>query len=113
MAGAPSAAAEANPWASHIKDLFKLPDNLPIPVDDGACAHLFGTRVPSVPKIATSGDAANLGTLPRTDHLVLGLIGGIDWIYSTHGRTIEATVNLHEKGRPIAIVLEEHWMQAL
>jgi peroxiredoxin len=49
-----------------MRDLFKLPDNLPIPVDDGACAHLLGTRVPSVPLVATSGDIVNLGALPGT-----------------------------------------------
>lgn len=49
-----------------MKDLSKLPDNLPVPVDDGACAHLLGTRIPSVPLVATAGDTVNLGTLPGT-----------------------------------------------
>ena len=44
-----------------MKDLYKLPDNLPIPVDDGACAHLSGTRIPSVPLVATSGNIIDLG----------------------------------------------------
>ena len=47
-----------------MKDLSKLPDNLPVPVDDGACAHLLGTRIPSVPLVATSGDNINLGVIP-------------------------------------------------
>jgi peroxiredoxin len=50
--------------ATHMKDLSKLPDNLPVPVDDGACAHLPGTRIPTVPLVATSGDTVNLGELP-------------------------------------------------
>ena len=49
-----------------MKDLSKLPDNLPVPVDDGACAHLLGTRIPSVPLIATSGDSVDLGATPGT-----------------------------------------------
>jgi len=49
-----------------MKDLSKLPDNLPIPVDDGACAHLPGTRIPSIPLAATSGGTVNLGTLTGT-----------------------------------------------
>ncbi|KAG5638828.1 hypothetical protein H0H81_009599 [Sphagnurus paluster] len=34
-----------------------LPDNLPIPIDDGACAHLTGTTLPSIaiPSTASSG----------------------------------------------------------
>jgi len=47
-----------------MKDLSRLPDNLPIPVDDGACAHLLETRIPSVPLVSTSGDTVNLGALP-------------------------------------------------
>ena len=49
-----------------MKDLSKLPDNLPIPVDDGACGHLLGTRIPSVPLVTTSGDTVNLGALSGT-----------------------------------------------
>jgi peroxiredoxin len=49
-----------------MKDLSKLPDNLPIPVDDGACDHLLGSRIPSVSLAATSGDTVNLGALPGT-----------------------------------------------
>lgn len=46
-----------------MKDLSKLPDNLPIPVDDGACAHLLESRIPSVALDATSGGIINLGKL--------------------------------------------------
>jgi len=49
-----------------MKDLSKLPGNLPVPIDDGACTHLPGTRIPSVPLVATSGETVNLGTLPGT-----------------------------------------------
>ena len=30
-----------------MKDLNVLPDNLPVPVDDGACSHLEGMQLPS------------------------------------------------------------------
>ena len=36
-------------------DLHQLPANLPVPVDDGACDHLPGARVPSVRLQSTSG----------------------------------------------------------
>jgi peroxiredoxin len=47
-----------------MKDLSKLPENLPAPIDDGACAHLSGTRTPSVSLVATTGETVDLGTLP-------------------------------------------------
>ncbi len=37
-----------------------LPDDLPVPVDDGAAAHLLGAVVPSVPLPATTGTAIDL-----------------------------------------------------
>jgi len=49
-----------------MKDLSKLPDNLPIPIDDGACDHLLGAPIPSVPLIAASGDTVDLGATPGT-----------------------------------------------
>ncbi|MDA8092674.1 MAG: peroxiredoxin [Betaproteobacteria bacterium] len=49
-----------------MKDLSTLPENLPIPVDDGACAHLRGARMPSVPLVATSGDIVDLSARPGT-----------------------------------------------
>lgn len=49
-----------------MKDLFKVPDNLPTPVDDGACDHLQGSHLPSVSLAATSGAAVNLGSLSGT-----------------------------------------------
>jgi peroxiredoxin len=42
---------------------YELPPNLPIPVDDGACRHLSGLRVPSVPLPSTAGRVVNLGSL--------------------------------------------------
>jgi peroxiredoxin len=44
-------------------DLYQLPPDLPAPVDDGACRHLAGLAVPSVPLRATSGRIVDLSTL--------------------------------------------------
>lgn len=41
-----------------------LPDDLPVPVDDGACDHLPGMAAPSVPLPATSGQIVDLSVLP-------------------------------------------------
>src|SRR2546428_7922687 len=37
-----------------------LPPNLPVPLDDGACDHLAGARLPSVALRSTAGRSLNL-----------------------------------------------------
>ena len=41
-------------------DLYKLPDDLPVPADDGACDHLTGMAWPAVALPATSGRTVSL-----------------------------------------------------
>jgi len=41
-----------------------LPANLPIPIDDGACDHLRGLRLPEIALPATDGKVVQLMTLP-------------------------------------------------
>jgi peroxiredoxin len=45
-------------------NVYELPKGLPVPHDDGACAHLTGMRVPSVPLPSTSGAMIDLSALP-------------------------------------------------
>jgi peroxiredoxin len=42
---------------------FELPSSLPVPVDDGACAHLVGMRLPSVSLMSTAGALVDLAGL--------------------------------------------------
>ena len=42
----------------------QLPENLPVPVDDGACAHLPGKRLPDIALHATSNQCVNLRRQP-------------------------------------------------
>jgi peroxiredoxin len=44
-------------------NLYQLPNELPVPEDDGACDHLVGRAVPSISLIATSGRRVDLGAL--------------------------------------------------
>jgi len=37
-----------------------LPDNLPRPVDDGACNHLVGMELPRIKLLATDGSLIDL-----------------------------------------------------
>ena len=48
------------------KDLHTLPNNLPVPVDDGACDHLMGIVLPSVSLISTAGRTVDLSTCAGT-----------------------------------------------
>lgn len=45
-------------------NIHELPPDLPVPVDDGACAHLTGMRLPSIPLRSTSGAQVDLAQLP-------------------------------------------------
>jgi peroxiredoxin len=68
--------------ADVIHNPMVLPDNLPVPQDDGAARHLFGARLPDVALPATNGDAVNMSKLKgRT----------IVYIYPRTGRPGQAT----------------------
>jgi peroxiredoxin len=45
-------------------NLHRLPDDLPVPTDDGACAHLVGMTFPALALPATSGETITLALLP-------------------------------------------------
>jgi peroxiredoxin len=43
-----------------MHDPLDLPAGLPVPLDDDACNHLYGTRIPEVWLPSTAGDSVNL-----------------------------------------------------
>lgn len=45
-------------------NLYELPKDLPVPVDDGACDHLLGMQLPSVSLASTDGRQVDLASLP-------------------------------------------------
>jgi peroxiredoxin len=47
-------------------NLYELPRDLPVPVDDGACDHLTGMVVPSVPLRSTAGRFVDVASLAGT-----------------------------------------------
>ena len=49
---------------AETRNLLDLPADLPVPVDDGACAHLPGMRLPAIPLPATDRSLVDLSTLP-------------------------------------------------
>ena len=83
-----------------MNSLQDLPDNLPRPVDDGACDHLTGVTMPDVVLPSTKGRDVNLATLghgrkvlycyPRTGMPGEALPEGWDAIPGARGCTPQA-----------------------
>ena len=46
-------------------DVYQLPQDLPVPQDDGACDHLVAMRMPKVVLAATDGTRVDMSALPR------------------------------------------------
>jgi peroxiredoxin len=78
---------------------LELPANLPVPVDDGACDHLQGMLLPSVPLLSTAGGTVDLSTLrgrsvvycyPRTGRPDQEVPKGWDEIPGARGCTPQA-----------------------
>jgi peroxiredoxin len=44
-------------------NIYELPKDLPVPIDDGACDHLRGFKLPSIPLQSTAGRVADLSGL--------------------------------------------------
>lgn len=83
----------------HPDNLDELPENIPIPEDDGACGHLPGTRLPRLTLRSTSGDLVDLADLsgttvvycyPRTGRPDRDLPEGWDEIPGARGCTPES-----------------------
>lgn len=77
----------------------ELPGNLPVPEDDGACAHLPGKDLPDLELQATNGERVNLSRLPglkvvylypMTGRPGVGLPPGWDEIPGARGCTPES-----------------------
>jgi peroxiredoxin len=49
-----------------MKDLYTLPENLPIPRDDGACLHLVNASIPAIVLETTRNRIINLEEITKT-----------------------------------------------
>ena len=45
-----------------MKTYETMPEDLPRPIDDGACDHLIGMKLPDIDLLATDGSVVNLST---------------------------------------------------
>lgn len=71
----------------------------------------YGTRDACKTEVLSRGGQVQSSPTAKTNYLVIGLIGSTDWIHSTHGRKIEYALKLREKGLPVSVVTEEHWVK--
>ena len=89
-----------NPKDKSMTALTQLPDDLPVPVDDGAADHLAGLELPRICLPSTSGEEMNLTQLqdgrsvlyfyPLTGRPGVDLPTGWDAIPGARGCTAEA-----------------------
>lgn len=73
----------------------------------------FGPRKKCEAVITERGGTLSSSPSGKTNFLVIGMIGSTDWIHSTHGRKIEAAVDLRTNGKNIHIISEEYWTKCL
>src|SRR5215472_1311234 len=52
-------------------DLYKLPADLPVPSDDGACDHLWGRRIPPIALFSTQNAKVRLDLGPSAQWTVV------------------------------------------
>lgn len=97
-----------------------LPFNDPLPEVDLSgrfCftgEFAFGSRKDCMSQAAALGGMASKTVTMSIDYLVVGLMGSQAWAHSAWGRKIETAVRYRdEKGKPIAIIGEDHWASFL
>jgi NAD-dependent DNA ligase len=61
--------------------------------------------------VARGGEAGSL--VQSTRYLIIGVYATESWAHSSFGRKIERAVEWRDRGLPISIVSEEHWVRTL
>lgn len=74
---------------------------------------LFGTRAACERAVMQRGAMAFDGVRKNLEYLVIGTLASADWANSSHGRKIEKAVDYQNKGSPILIISEQHWIKYL
>lgn len=103
---------------SHASTL--LPLDRPAPIIDFSNKQFcltgkfcYGARSKCEGEIIYRGGKTQSNVTQKTNYLVVGLLGSTDWKHSTHGLKIKAAIELKDKGHPLSIVSEEHWVRHL
>jgi len=73
----------------------------------------YGTRRRCEDAVVDRGGATGSSVTRSTNFVVIGTLASAQWALSSYGRKIQKAVELRSEGVPIAIVSEEHWVEAL
>lgn len=74
---------------------------------------LYGTRAACERAIMKRGAMAFDNVRKNLEYLVIGTMVSQDWANTSHGRKIEKAIDYQNKGCPILIISEEHWVKHL
>ena len=98
----------------------RLPINDPLPtvIFDGRefCftgKFAYGTRARCEAEVHARGGRCASAPTGRTHYVVIGITASPAWIQSAYGTKIRDAVGLRDSGKPIAIIPEEHWVEAI
>ena len=72
-----------------------------------------GTRRDCQQAVEDRGGFIASGPSRKTDYLVIGILGSEDWIHTSYGRKIEKAIEIKQKGFNVAIISEDHWVDAV
>lgn len=70
----------------------------------------FGPRKICQTLVQELGGIVKSGVSEQLRYLIVGSIGSMAWVHSTHGRKIQAAVDLRDQGHALAIIGEKHWI---
>lgn len=73
----------------------------------------FGPRSSCEEMIASLGGTLTRFPAQKGCVLIVGVVGSRDWVHSTHGRKIEAAIELRSAGHPVHLVSEDHWTECM
>ena len=76
----------------------------------GTC--VYGTRSDCQSAVKDLGGTSAKTVTMKLDYLVLGTYVTDSWAHETYGRKIEKAMSYRDRGCPIAIVSEQHWLDA-
>jgi NAD-dependent DNA ligase len=74
---------------------------------------VYGQRDKVLGCIITRGGVVQKNVTMATRCLLIGALASRDWAHASYGRKIEKAVQYRDKGVPIKIVSEEHWVRFL
>jgi len=74
---------------------------------------IYGTRRACEREVFERGGTCHPDVGIRTDVVVVGYIGSVDWTFTNFGRKIEKAVANIRSGAQTVIIAEEHWLKFL